>query len=1241
MSIITFFCSAQEQQFHEPIDILRQLILQLIDYKEDYESLSKELWDEFLSASFDRLWEPFETLMLRTHRRRVYLIIDALDECKKGEYHCPKYSSAESQRSKLLGGLITLSSQSKGRLKLLITSRSDKDDIVSHLASYRCDLMARREDLELFTESKLQGLTKFSDELKKTVCEKFRARTDRSFLWHSIVMTELRSLLMPTSYEVERMLNGIPPELDKMYFELVKRLAKQHLKYVKILIWVAYATRPLTISEIEDALTFDHLTKQQRRLSETKRHRFSLDTKLFTEELGSFLSIQSDSNSGYNPCSSSVLFQHQSAKDFFDQNRDSDIFLGVQPDVYLARTCLYYLTSEEFRDRNEFQREAITRRVKLHKNYYQTSSFEERRVVDEYFHPVNISGRYYKPYDKVPEHPKHPKLAKSVYDEQPFTFLQYAGTSWFKHIKSKQQAEAEENNLMIEQILDPSHPFLLVWVSADFLSCEPSKNSFHSQYIDDKLDTNLYSPIRVAIEFKIDWLVERIIEVEPPSKSFDKLQLIKISRSWPKAFEICIKREKQLLLNLPSSFLADMVNRKCPLAMIKTLTDLPNIEPKIIEEALEAMLKKANTYGLEAVKLLLVKAPGIAIGTDTYIQHAIQGGNKHVLEFILNTTPSVAEGVGRFIQYAIQHGNEITLGVLLNQSKNSTITDEYIKAAICRGNKDILRLLLNITSTNMITDNHILYAIEAIYSEDIVDLLLKKASGITITDKHIQLAVRCDKRHITELLLSKNPKIIPNPDHCIRDAIETGKSSALKALLNKISNIAITDSHIRRAIEIKNKFVLEVLLNNTSNGATAGNYIQYAIQSGNLDVIKVLLTKISGAEITLDHIQCAIRSGNEKIVSIIFSRILNSTITDDHLRGVVQTGIGPLLRLLLERSRDNITILSELVDTALTFPDQEKSDIAMKVLLDTCHTESIITEKRLLNAAQRGRLMIIRHFLRKGDQHKEAVTLLVTDKVVTAVLNSSTMRNVNQQDLLVVLVQLRTQIHPSISEKTAEVTVRGLHYWVDSVLSEILKMRAPGSPIGESLVTAAASNESIAGFILGFLLRHDLSAEFTDKAMRALMSNTPQRQPALKVLLNSNASRMKITDTVMLETLIEWPDSFPDFINQPGITFETATRYWRITNRALRQTPLVLENIGAYPDYSSSNQDKLWMAHRCCCERMKILSANLDQGDQPAGQPIISLIGPHEDNVLESLSDEPQFEPGLWAHAYYTAYSIT
>ena len=341
-AVIYFFCFKQEESSSHASDILRVLIIQLIDCQELFVHLPSG--DKFCTASLPKLWELFETLLSNKKTQRIFCVIDALDEC----------SDDNEQRSDLSRRFKKLVSKEGHRVRILITSRLGERDIEEQLdGSLNWTLKAHPADLEKFIKSKAKHLPRvaYNDELKNKIESLLLERAGGTFLWVSIVIIELTRLEAPSLREVESVFAANPVPLNELYRKIVSRIVATDTPtstFAKLLVWVAYSERPLCVEELKEAIMCDPSIANYKSLSMMRSDRREINRDLIISKLGALVEISTKVNQDF------VYFNHQSVRDYFHHSQDEVLknlkFMANDgPDLYLARTCMMYLSAEEFR----------------------------------------------------------------------------------------------------------------------------------------------------------------------------------------------------------------------------------------------------------------------------------------------------------------------------------------------------------------------------------------------------------------------------------------------------------------------------------------------------------------------------------------------------------------------------------------------------------------------------------------------------------------------------------------------------------------------------------------------------------------------------------------------------------------------------------------------------------------------------------------------------------------------------
>ncbi|KAF7915832.1 uncharacterized protein EAE98_010912 [Botrytis deweyae] len=316
--IIYYFCNIKnEESSRTASSVLRSFIIQLCEDQRLYQKLpnrfqNKDEKEKFFTESLDGLWKVFLDLIKTDIYGRIYFVLDGLDV----------YGTEMGELLDRLKELFTPTRTEKPLLKLLCTSRPESN-VMKIKLPIRRTLCTSKEDLSLFINSELSLFEEnegFTSDMKEIITKAAQVE-ERTFLWISILLRELRNLTSPSLEDIENTIEQLPLELDALYTNLVQKLLTNQ-KYGVILAWITYAARPLHLRELEDALAVG-MTKGARSLEDCKRKRITLNSKVIQTNLGSLID------------SSGILEKAEILKQF------------ERPEMLLANTCISYLKLED------------------------------------------------------------------------------------------------------------------------------------------------------------------------------------------------------------------------------------------------------------------------------------------------------------------------------------------------------------------------------------------------------------------------------------------------------------------------------------------------------------------------------------------------------------------------------------------------------------------------------------------------------------------------------------------------------------------------------------------------------------------------------------------------------------------------------------------------------------------------------------------------------------------------------
>ena len=208
-------------------------------------------------SDYRLLWQRlFEShLFPRTFKRPLFWVIDGLDESESPET--------------IIGLLEEMLCASQMTFKVLITSRRSEPLVLRFKKLQRLlkvDVLdgelesQNTEDIKLLIDRELPllyGSAELKDKLRQEILDRARG----NFLWVSLVLEELHSC--QTEREIRSTLDQIPEGMAKMYERMESAVtqssAEKRVELAKELLqWAVCAHRPLTLTELKEAISKDY-----------------------------------------------------------------------------------------------------------------------------------------------------------------------------------------------------------------------------------------------------------------------------------------------------------------------------------------------------------------------------------------------------------------------------------------------------------------------------------------------------------------------------------------------------------------------------------------------------------------------------------------------------------------------------------------------------------------------------------------------------------------------------------------------------------------------------------------------------------------------------------------------------------------------------------------------------------------------------------------------------------------------
>lgn len=374
LHVAYFFCSAQDHRRDSACAILASILGQLLSskklptqqlYKDCVQDVYRFKREYFFRHLVD-LWRALSRTLKELRSRDIYILIDALDECKG------------SSRSQLLHLFRNLESEIS--VKFLITMRSEMDidfsvesfgnaQVSSHIL--KVDSSKINDDLTNFIDHRLKDLPKhWKTSLIDEIRAKLKEKAGGTFLWASLILQDIKQA---TTMEVARKkLQSLPSDLSLVYRRILQDIIKDNTDQAAFTLqWVVASRRPIKPQELATARAMQ--LKHGETLTE-------LNVDEHTDVYRSCGALLH-----HDPETDTIKLIHQSANDYLldlENKHHVPPEYRVQKDkarMTIIETCWRYLSMKEFQTHNllfaslhDFE---VLTRTKLPQRVYEKYSF--------------------------------------------------------------------------------------------------------------------------------------------------------------------------------------------------------------------------------------------------------------------------------------------------------------------------------------------------------------------------------------------------------------------------------------------------------------------------------------------------------------------------------------------------------------------------------------------------------------------------------------------------------------------------------------------------------------------------------------------------------------------------------------------------------------------------------------------------------------------------------------------------
>ena len=291
-----FFCQNADYELNTIEAIVKGLILQLVHQQEELLASLRRWWDT-VNRRFDEdvsswrvLWCIFVEMLDHCRCRRVYVIVDALDECQ------------DEGMADLLKLIVQTRLYQPSKIKWLLTSRpldSAERELLAEsdqvLVSLELNSRYVSEAVQTYITCKAAELDRrqrYGPKLRLEVETELKNRAEDTYLWVSLACKRLERVRRDKALKT---IQELPPGLDAFYHRIFDQLSHGEPvmveKCLRLLKVMMLAYRPLNVLEVGRVTGFSDR---------------EVAIEALVDRCASFIKIRR----------TSIEFVHQSARDY-------------------------------------------------------------------------------------------------------------------------------------------------------------------------------------------------------------------------------------------------------------------------------------------------------------------------------------------------------------------------------------------------------------------------------------------------------------------------------------------------------------------------------------------------------------------------------------------------------------------------------------------------------------------------------------------------------------------------------------------------------------------------------------------------------------------------------------------------------------------------------------------------------------------------------------------------------------
>lgn len=312
------------------------VLSQLVAQRKAIPDAVQRLYEE----NYEGIRKPSEPALLGTLRevleetQHVYIIVDAIDECEN--------------RAETLEVLRKLALWNLQGLHLMVTSRSERDFEDSFQGFHQIGLEAEEhnKDIERYVRQRLleeREWHKWSAEVQQQITAVVVEKAEDMFRLAKLHLDRLQKC--KNRQALQQTMRTLPLTLHGTYDRILTNIALEYCPdALRILSWVCFSMRPLTLPELAAALAVDLDTLEYDHMQEYQ------DADEILDICGSLLKRSEENGKPV------VKLSHASVKDYLTSNRNlrgdfQKLASGSSwANEQICAVCLVYLTAHNYKD---------------------------------------------------------------------------------------------------------------------------------------------------------------------------------------------------------------------------------------------------------------------------------------------------------------------------------------------------------------------------------------------------------------------------------------------------------------------------------------------------------------------------------------------------------------------------------------------------------------------------------------------------------------------------------------------------------------------------------------------------------------------------------------------------------------------------------------------------------------------------------------------------------------------------